>query len=392
MARILIGFAEAVPAPEVFFSLHHGGYEVAAFTRGGAGSPTLRHLPLVAVHDIPAPEGDVIGAKAGLAAVAEGYDAVFALDDVALWLANAALDADVPMIHATGAQAAVALDKIAQIEAARAAGFAVPDTCVAHTPAEARASAMFPSIIKPALPIQEDGAQGLEKGGAMYALSAKDLADIPDQGHGLAFPALIQPLVAGTGEGVFGFATDQGVINWSGHARVRMMNPHGSGSSACRTRHPDAATRAAGEAMMMALGWRGPFMIELLRDADGTAWFMELNGRMWGSLALARRAGFEYPLWAVEAVLKGQMPPNVSRPETETVQRHLGRELLHLLFTLKGPKSAFHKPGWPKLWRSLIGVLAPAPLRRFYNYDPAFRTYFLRDAWAVVAGFLRSRR
>ena len=34
--------------------------------------------------------------------------------------------------------------------------------------------------------------------------------------------------------------TDAGITGWSGHARVRMMNPHGSGSSACRAVMPDA--------------------------------------------------------------------------------------------------------------------------------------------------------
>ena len=41
----------------------------------------------------------------------------------------------------------------------------------------------------------------------------------------------------------------------------------------------------------------------LLRDGEGTAWFMELNGRAWGSMALARRLGHEYPRWAVQAAL-----------------------------------------------------------------------------------------
>ena len=51
-------------------------------------------------------------------------------------------------------------------------------------------------------------------------------------------------------------------------------------------------------------------MIELLRDRDGVAWFMELNGRTWGSLALARRLGLEYPAWAALDALGIAAPPS----------------------------------------------------------------------------------
>ena len=51
--------------------------------------------------------------------------------------------------------------------------------------------------------------------------------------------------------------------------------------------------------MLSHTQWRGMFMLEFLRAKDGTAWFMELNGRPWGSMALARRSGLEYPAWAL---------------------------------------------------------------------------------------------
>ena len=54
--------------------------------------------------------------------------------------------------------------------------------------------------------------------------------------------------------------------------------------------------------------WQGMFMIELLRSGS-TYWFMELNGRAWGSLALSRRLGFEYPAWAVARALDPDAAP-----------------------------------------------------------------------------------
>src|SRR5690606_20720695 len=105
--------------------------------------------------------------------------------------------------------------------------------------------------------------------------------------------------------------------------------------------------------------------------SEGRQWFMELNGRMWGSLALARRQGLEYPAWAVEAALDGgKIPAAGAEAADPGVMRELGRDLLHLAFVLRGPKSDFHRAGWPSIWQSAGGVLRPAPGRQFYNHDP----------------------
>ena len=144
--------------------------------------------------------------------------------------------------------------------------------------------------------------------------------------------------------------------------------------------------------MITACGWRGPFMIELLRGADGTPWFMELNGRLWGSLALARRGGLEYPAWAVTQALDPAFQAPDITPAPGRVLRHLGRDLAHLAFVLRGPKSAFHRTGWPRFWPALTRVLRPGRRLDFYNTGPQDRWYFVHDAWAILAGLARRRR
>ena len=80
--------------------------------------------------------------------------------------------------------------------------------------------------------------------------------------------------------------------------------------------------------------WRGLFMVEMLRDTAGRPWFMELNGRTWGSMALARRRGLSYPSWAVQAALDPEFaPPYPGMAEVQAphvTARHLGREVVHL--------------------------------------------------------------
>ena len=65
-------------------------------------------------------------------------------------------------------------------------------------------------------------------------------------------------------------------------------------------------------------------------------------------------------------------------------RRHLGRDLLHLAFTARGPKSDFHRKGWPRLMTSLPAVLRPGRGAGFYNFDTAPQRYILHDAlWTM---------
>lgn len=380
MAHVLIGFAEALPAAEVVFSLRAAGHRVSAFARTAA--LPLGRLP-VDLHVLPAPEDDAEAARAALAALVArtGAEVILPMDDAGLWLVHAA-EVGAARIAGGGPEAArVALDKVAQVAAAREAGLDVPPTAVRDGVPGPAPDLAWPAIAKPGRALAEAGGR-LGKGDAAY-LDGPEAAFFSEDRRAGA-PWLLQPLIAGQGEGVFGFVTAAGAVTaWSGHRRLRMMNPHGSGSSACESLVPSEALRASVAAFLSAIGWRGPFMVELLRDAGGTAWFMELNGRMWGSMALARRQGLEYPAWAVAQALDPAFVPDPPPPRPLVV-RHLGRDLLHLAFTARGPKSAFHRRDWPRLTRSLPAVLRPGRGAGFYNYDPAHPRYFLRDAlWTI---------
>lgn len=397
--QVMIGFADALAAPEVVFSLRDAGFQLVAFTRAGTRQPAIAKLPTVmSLIELPPPEVNAEATIDALRAIAAEIEpaAVLPLDDAAIWLVDRAFgEADpseaLAMAGAIGAGAELALSKKLQIKYAHEAGFAVPSTRVATNRAEILAHDSFPAIVKPALAAELKGDGGLSRGDACYLMSADDLATLPPDDR-LSYPALIQPLIAGDGEGVFGFAGKDGIAAWSGHQRVRMMNPHGSGSSACRSRAVEPDLKAAATRMMTAIGWRGPFMIELLRDSKGTAYFMELNGRLWGSTALARRAGLEYPAWAVcQALEPDFMPPSVKLRDPGVI-RNLGRDLLHLLFLLRGPKSAFHRAHWPRFWPALGAVLKPAPGRNFYNWDPQHRWFHVRDAVATIRKFMSRKR
>lgn len=389
MAHVLIGSAEAVAAPEVIFSLRDAGHRVSVFG-GEASRQMLSGLPLDRFLSVPDPGVDARGAVRALETQTDGTqapDAILPLDDASLWLV-----AQSPRLLALTAGADrdginLALDKAHQIEAARAAGLAVPPSRVVARRADIQdAGIALPAILKPRMAVRiEDGR--LTRGKARYLLTEQDAEDLPDD---LDDTCLLQPLISGVGEGIFGFSGPQGITAWSAHRRVRMMNPHGSGSSACRAIPPDPDLREVVERFITTVRWRGPFMVEFLRDAEGTPWFMELNGRMWGSLALARRQGLEYPALAVAQQLDPAYDPGaVTARSWPYVQRHLGRDLVHLLMVMRGPKSAFHRAGWPRLGPALREVFRPAPRASFYNHDPAHPRFFLADAMRTVIRAVR---
>ena len=132
-------------------------------------------------------------------------------------------------------------------------------------------------------------------------------------------------------------------------------------------------------------------MVELLRDPDGREWFMELNGRVWGSMALARGLGLEYPAWAVLDTL-GELPDlPMEATETGRRARHLGREIVHLLFTLRGPGR--HKGmEWPGRLSTIAEVCVRTPSDRWYNARSGDMGVFRADVLATVRSQVMRRR
>ena len=393
-ATVLVGFAEALSAPEVVWSLVDDGFKVMAFARRGRVSP-LRYSKHVVCHEICAPESSLEESIADLRALlaslrGAGDDEgliLLPLDDKAVYLCNKLqLEDGWHLAGPMGESADLALNKTLQVEAARRAGFAVPNTLFVNSTEDilgSSADLSFPLILRPAecVPLHEGR---LYKCRNWVCASYEELKSAVTQWAGRV-PLLAQPFIEGVGEGVFGLVVPEGIRAWSGHRRVRMMNPHGSGSSACVSQPvPDDLKRKA-EALLSSVGWRGMFMIELLRDRSGNLWFVELNGRPWGSMALSRRQGLEYPAWQARLAM-GQDPSlgiTAASHPAGLVCRNVGRELMHLLFVLKGAKSKA-LTNWPSFWKTFVNVLRIRKGDTFYNWRSDDQKVFLADCYCTM--------
>lgn len=390
---VLIGFAEAMPAPEVLWSLVDAGFRVMAFARRGRNA-ALRHSRYVTCHEICAPELDLQASLSELDALVrhlgsqsnDEHLVLFPLDDKAVWLCSKLkLEAPWSLAGPSGSCADLALCKDIQVKAAREAGFNVPPTVFARTANELRSFAeteSYPIILKPAecVPVYQ---------GRIYSCRKWICADQSELEYALGewqerVPLLAQKFVTGIGEGVFGLAAPEGIRAWSGHHRVRMMNPQGSGSSACTSQAVSDDVQHAGQRLLAVAGWRGLFMIEMLRDEEGRPWFVELNGRPWGSMALCRRQGLEYPAWHVALALDEKSPAGLRVSiGPGMVCRNAGREFMHVLFVLRGPKSGALKR-WPSFWETMREMLRIHRGDGVYNWRWDDKKVFFADFYNTL--------
>jgi len=125
-------------------------------------------------------------------------------------------------------------------------------------------------------------------------------------------------------------------------------------------------------------------MLELLRDEQGDIWFVELNGRPWGSMALCRRQGLEYPAWHVQLATNPSSRAGMdvaARPEI--VCRHAGREFMHMLFVLRGARSnALNR--WPSFWKTAWEMLHFRKQDGIYNWRWDDKKVFLADFYYTI--------
>ncbi len=390
---VLVGFAEAIAAPEVVWSLVDEGFRVVAFARKGQHS-ALRHSRHVVCHEICPPEKDLEASLSDLHSVlssitGKGDDAqrmLFPLDDKAVWLASRVkLENGWLLAGPQGPNIELALNKCLQVQAAREAGFNVPETLIARNTDDVltlSAKESFPIILKAAecVPIRQGRVQNCRK---WICANPRELERATEE-WAERVPLLIQPFIEGTGEGIFGLAAPEGVRAWSGHRRLRMMNPQGSGSSACISQPVSEDLRTKAAELIRMTGWRGVFMLELLRDHAGKVWFVELNGRPWGSMALSRCQGLDYPAWHVRlAIDEASSVGVVPSPAPGVVCRHVGREFMHLLFVLRGARSKALR-NWPSFWKTIGEVLGLHRGDAYYNWRRDDPKVFFADCYYTI--------
>jgi protein-tyrosine-phosphatase/predicted ATP-grasp superfamily ATP-dependent carboligase len=120
-------------------------------------------------------------------------------------------------------------------------------------------------------------------------------------------PVQQQEYVSGNGIGVE-FLFNRGKKIWYfAHERAHEYPLTGGASSYRRSIDPPQAMLHDAEKLLTALDWHGVAMVEFKMNASGQYWLMEINPRLWGSLALSIDAGVDFPLGLLQ-IARGNAP------------------------------------------------------------------------------------
>jgi len=250
-------------------------------------------------------------------------------------------------------------DRLRLFDVAERSGVAVPDTA----PLDEWDRWDEPTVVKSRYSVLVDG-DGTGYPGVEFVAASEEPPD-PDRveaewGH----VPIAQEYVPGDAEGGFFALYDRGEpVATFQHRRVRSYTYTG-GASVYRESVHDPDLDADGRALLDALDWHGPAMVEVKRDPEGTPKLMEVNPRFWGSLALPVRAGVDFPSLYYELATGGVEQP-VHDCETG-VGSHVLRGEASYLHSVFRHDHAHRDP--PSLVRSLADVARSIAAQPNFDY------------------------
>jgi predicted ATP-grasp superfamily ATP-dependent carboligase len=266
-------------------------------------------------HRVPHAQDDL---DAFAEAVAEavrsgGYSVVFCGDDADLLALSAVrerIEAIVPWPPHEAVLAAV--DKLTLTRAAERAGLATPHTVEASS--EPLSTVALPVLLKPRLHWTPGGgspdrrlrpavcatrAEAVERNRGVEAAGGRAILQQPLVGELLALTLVLDR--DGHVRGVVQQRT----------SRVSLRDT----STRARTEPVDEELLEGARGMLAGLQWWGLANLQFLQPPGGRPHLIDLNGRLYGSVALAVRAGIDVPvLWAAAALQEPGGPRLTGRP------------------------------------------------------------------------------
>jgi len=299
-------------------TLHDAGYGVTAVADQ---TPAAAHWSRCCDerHVLPDPKQDADAFVDGLVEIAqrEHHDVLLPATDAAVLAVSQRRERLEPYVR-TGLPphevVAAATDKIALVDAARDAGLPSPGTIVCETHEDGLRAARelgLPVVVKPRRTAFElDGA--VRQRGSTYVDDPAQLDGLVDQ---FGAPYLIQDVVRGQVWSVAGVLTDEGLLGFAVARYLRTWPPEGGNVAFAETVEPPAGLAEKITALLRGLGWTGIFELELIRsDATDDFASIDLNPRLYGSLALASGAGAPLAVIFADWLLGRANGPVIARP------------------------------------------------------------------------------
>lgn len=322
MSRVLVTDGHELAGLATARSVGRGGFEVVvAVPPRRDREAVARSRWVSAVVESPDPWEESGRFEEWLGAQAAGGDfaATFPVSEASL-VAAVALGGDagiagVPVVMPDASSRRMSLSKDHATRVAAEAGLAVPVTVTWYADGEfddaAIAGWAYPFLVK------SDNCHtsvSTYRRGRTWMVHGPDELRVVRLGlSGLACRAIAQQPVPGRGVSACVYAEDGVPLLTFGHRRMHEV-PWTGGWSSLRAAHHDPALLAQGHALLAHARYTGLAMVELRQEGEGTAYFLEVNGRPWGSLALALHAGADFPLLALRRTLERAAAADIAAP------------------------------------------------------------------------------
>ena len=229
--------------------------------------------------------------------------------------------------------------KTSLLEKGRQAGLVAPETVSCADPAEARSAASrlgYPVLLKPRGTVFSANGRVQQKGSAMVRDQAELEAELPKFG----LPCLLQRREIGPVVSVGGVFAEGRLLAVAPSRYIRTWQPDAGNVTFSKTIDPPAPLLARVESLLASFGWQGIFELEVIERADGNLTAIDFNPRLYGSLALAVRAGASLPAIWCDWLLRSQAgPTQTANGATRTAR--------------KGMYYRWDDGDWRHVWRHL---------------------------------------
>lgn len=251
-----------------------------------------------------------------------------------------------------------ALDKWRTLRLASSCGIPIPPSRAYNSPADLLPPDSFPVVLKSTRSIIR--VAGIAQ--QTQAFLAQDFMGWKQAVFSLLpqTPVIEQPRLRGRGVGIEVLYRNGQMVWYFAHRRLHEgsgQNGLGGGSSYRRSIAAPRQALAYTTALLDRLRWHGVAMVEFLETFDGDYYLMEINPRLWGSLALAIDAGVDFP-WALFLMATGQPIP----PQPE----------YRVPYYTRDPVNDF---------RWILGSIRSRPVKGLRNIMGLARVFVGRESW-----------
>jgi protein-tyrosine-phosphatase/predicted ATP-grasp superfamily ATP-dependent carboligase len=276
------------------------------------------------------------------------FDAIFPVTEAAI-VAVSAIKKQIPShikcILPSNENLHFTLSKVHTNRAAYDAGLPVPRT----------SKLMFPYIIKSDNILTKGGVY--IKGQHFVVYNDKDARSVRSACQAIGADFMEQEIVKGSGIGV-------SMLRWNGKIQLKFSHsrlhevPWTGGASSYRVALHDPHLEDLAKKLLEHIDYEGIAMVEFKREGkSGTPYLMEINGRPWGSIALALHAGIDFPSALIDCVTNGKPDKNHIQREYANNQycRNMPGEIKYVLSVVHSSKK-HGRPLHPSKIRSLLNL------------------------------------